>query len=84
MVHELNESIVDNINLNKSLNNTNLDILLKKLNKFIKYENVNEDLEIEQLINKEYYNVKNNLSFVTSSNFTSGTLSSSDLSINNF
>jgi hypothetical protein len=84
MVHELNESIVDNINLNKLKNNTSIDILLKKINKFIKYENINDDLEIEQLINKEYYNVKNNLSFVTSSNFTSGTLSSSDLSINNF
>ena len=84
MVHELNESIADNINLNKSKNSTSIDILFKKINKFIKYENINDDLEIEQLINKEYYNVKNNLSFVTSSNFTSGTLSSSDLSINNF
>jgi len=87
MIHEVNENIANNINLNKSKDkssNSNVDIILKKIQNFTKYEKVNDDLEIELLINKEYYNVKHNLSFVTTSNFTSGTLSSSDLSINNF
>lgn len=82
MLNEINENLSDNINLNK--NNSNIDTILKKIKNFTSYEKNNDDLEIEQLINKEYYNVKNNLSFVTTSNFTSGTLSSSDLSVNNF
>lgn len=82
IMNEINENISDNINLNKD--NSNIDIILNKIKNFMQYEKNNDDLEIEQLINKEYYNVKNNLSFVTTSNFTSGTLSSSDLSINNF
>lgn len=82
ILNEINENISDNINLNKD--NSNIDIILKKIKNFTTYEKNNDDLEIEQLINKEYYNVKNNLSFVTTSNFTSGTLSSSDLSVNNF
>jgi hypothetical protein len=82
MLNEINENLTDNMNLNK--NNSNIDIILKKIKNFTSYEKNNDDLEIEQLINKEYYNVKNNLSFVTTSNFTSGTLSSSDLSVNNF
>jgi len=90
-IDEINEEIRKHItttNLNEiALNNKDmnyLDIILKKINNFINFSKSNEDLEIEQLINKEYYNIKNNVSFLTSENHTFGSITTSDMSIENF
>lgn len=84
-----NETIKEiNLNLSENLNShaskKTLDIINNKLKTFISYTHTNEDIEVEHLINKEYYKVKNNLSFITTNNFTSGTVSESDFSIYNY
>ena len=82
MITEINENLSNNIKYNSD--KKSLDIINEKIKKFITYKSVNDDLEIEYLINKEYYKIKNNLSFITTDNFTSGTISDSDFSIYNF
>jgi hypothetical protein len=82
IINEINLNLSENLNLHT--NKKTLDIINNKIKSFINYTHVNDDLEIEYLINKEYYKIKNNLSFITTNNFTSGTVSESDFSIYNF
>ena len=81
-IKEINLNLHENLNLHAS--KKTLDIINNKLKTFISYTHTNEDIEVEHLINKEYYKVKNNLSFITTNNFTSGTVSESDFSIYNY
>lgn len=81
-IKEINLNLHENLNLHAS--KKTLDIINNKLKTFISYTHINEDIEVEHLINKEYYKVKNNLSFITTNNFTSGTVSESDFSIYNY
>ncbi len=81
-IKEINLNLSENLNLHAS--KKTLDIINNKLKTFISYTHINEDIEVEHLINKEYYKVKNNLSFITTNNFTSGTVSESDFSIYNY
>lgn len=82
MINEINTNITDNLHLHTT--KKSLDVINEKIKSFVNYKSVNDDLEIEYLINKEYYKIKNNLSFITTNNFTSGTTNESDFSIYNF
>lgn len=87
IIKEINDSIYkesDNIENNQNKKEIKkLDIITKKLHDFINYSKKNEDIEIEQLINNEYYNIKTNLSLITSNNFSTDT-SSNEFTINDF
>jgi hypothetical protein len=87
IIKEINDCIYkesDNIENNKNKDEIKkLDNITKKLHGFINYSKKNEDIEIEQLINNEYYNIKTNLSLITSNNFSTDT-SSNEFSINDF
>jgi hypothetical protein len=87
IINELNTTInkeIINIENNKNKDEIKkLDIINKKLHNFINFSKKNEDLEIEQLINNEYYNIKTNLSLITSSNFNTDT-SSSEFTVNDY
>ena len=93
IINEINENIkietekIKNKENIKQKNNItdikSLDILLNKISNFINYSKQNEDIEIEQLINTEYYNIKSHLSQITTDNFSTST-SSNEFSINNF
>lgn len=82
IISEININLSENMNLNAS--KKSLDVITEKINTFLNFKKKNDDLEIEQLINKEFYNIKNNLSFITTSNFTSGTISNDEFSVYNF
>lgn len=82
IISELNLNLSENMNLNTT--KKSLDVITSKINTFLNFKKTNDDLEIEQLINKEFYNIKNNLSFITTSNFTSGTISNDEFSVYNF
>jgi len=82
IINEINLNLSENLKLHASTKT--LDIINDKIKSFLSYKHENDDLEIEYLINKEYYKVKNNLSFITTNDFTSGTVSESDFSIYNF
>ena len=82
IISEINVNLSENMNLNTS--KKPLDVINEKINTFLNFKKKNDDLEIEQLINKEFYNIKNNLSFITTSNFTSGTISNDEFSVYNF
>ena len=87
IIKEINDSIYkesDTIENNKNKEEIQkLDNITKKLHDFINYSKKNEDIEIEQLINNEYWNIKTNLSLITSNNFSTDT-SSNEFSINDF
>ena len=85
-INDMTNEIKTNISENLKLNYTKktLDIINEKIKTFLSYKHLNNDLEVEQLINNEFYKIKNNLSFITTDNFTSGTVSGSDLKIYNF
>ena len=82
MINEINENIKNNLKDKSDIKS--LNIIKEKIKYFINYKKLNEDLEIEQIINKEYYTVKNNLSFVTTDNFTTGSISENDTIIYNY
>ena len=82
MTNEIKTNISENLKLNST--KKTLDIINEKIKTFLSYKHLNNDLEVEQLINNEFYKIKNNLSFITTDNFTSGTVSGSDLKIYNF
>lgn len=87
IINELNTTInkeIINIENNKNIEEIKkLDIITKKLDNFINFSKKNEDIEIEQLINNEYYNIKTNLSLITSSNFNTDT-TSSEFTVNDY
>jgi hypothetical protein len=87
IINELNTTInKEIINIENGKNKDEikkLDIITKKLHNFINFTKKNEDLEIEQLINNEYYNIKTNLSLITSSNFNTDT-TSSEFTVNDY
>jgi hypothetical protein len=87
IISELNTTInkeIINIENSKNIEEIKkIDTITKKLHNFINFTKKNEDLEIEQLINNEYYNIKTNLSLITSSNFNTDT-TSSEFTVNDY
>lgn len=87
IINELNTTInkeIINIENGKNIEEIKkIDIINKKLYNFINFSKKNEDIEIEQLINNEYYNIKTNLSLITSSNFNTDT-TSSEFTVNDY
>lgn len=83
MIKEINSNIKDNLE-NKDYDTKTKKEILNKLKNFINFKPANSDLDIEQLINTEYYNIKSNLSLLTESINTGNITYDNTMSISNF